>query len=294
MNFIYNFITILQKEMVEPLAFGWFHWLCVFCMLSAIFFLYKIKDQHSEKQLKTVLGIYSGVVLVLEVLKQISWAISFDPELNMFVWDYEWYAFPFQLCTTPMFVSIICIFLNKGKFRDFLLSYMAFTTILGSIATIVMPDSCLVSDILVNVHTMWLHLGSFVVSVYLLMSGEVKITKNSWLQSVPIFLCFTAIANILNVIIYNLDILNGETFNMFYISPYFISDLPIFDKIQQNTPYIVFLLSYIFVLIFGSFVIFQISKLLSKVHGKYTIANNRKHLIQKTPNFFRWFFVLFL
>ena len=52
---------------------------------------------------------------------------------------------------------------------------MAYVTILGSISTILLPDSCLVNDILVNIHTMWLHLGSFIVSIYLLMSGEVKI-----------------------------------------------------------------------------------------------------------------------
>jgi hypothetical protein len=281
MKFLYDIMTFLQKEMIEPMAFGWFHWLCILCMLSAIFFLYKIKNQHSEKQLKTILGIYGGVVLTLEALKQISWAVSFNHEMGIFVWDYEWYAFPFQLCTTPMFVSIFCVFLKKGKVRDFLLSYMAFTTILGSIATILMPDSCLVNDVLVNVHTMWLHLGSFVVSVYLLMSGEVKISKESWLQSVPIFLCFATLANALNIIVYNLDVLNGETFNMFYISPYFISDLPVFDKIQQNTPYIIFILSYIFVIIFGSFIILQISKLLSTIHNKLTTVNHQKHIAHR-------------
>lgn len=259
-------LKFLQAEMIEPIAFGWFHWLCIGVMLVAIYFLYKRKDNHSEKQLKLVLLIYGGVVLILETLKQISWAVSYNANLMDFVWNYQWYAFPFQLCTTPMFVSLICVFLKKGKTRDFLLSYMAYTTILGSISAIIMPDSCFVEDILVNIHTMWLHLGSFVVSVYLLMSGEVKTNIQSWTKSIPVFLGFVTIANFLNIVVYNLGILDGETFNMFYISPYFISSLPVFNQIQENTSYIIFLNVYIYALILGSYLIYQIANVISCKH----------------------------
>ena len=268
MEFWQRIINFLQLEMREPTAFGWFHWLCVGIMLFAIYLLYKRKENYSEKQLKTVLLVYGGVVFVLEALKQISWAVTYNATLSEFIWNYQWYAFPFQLCTTPMFVSLICVFLKKGKMRDFLLSYMAYTTILGSIATIIMPDSCLVNDILVNIHTMWLHLGSFVVSVYLLMSGEVKINIRDWSKSIPVFLGFVALANILNIVIYNSNILHGDTFNMFYISPYFVSSLPLFDVIQKNTPYVVFLATYVHALILGSFLIFLIAKLMNNKHRR--------------------------
>lgn len=271
MNSLYKVLFFLQKEMIEPVAFGWFHWMCIGIMLITICFLYKKKDTHSEKQLKIVLGVYGGVVLILEMLKQISWTVTYNIVISEFLWNYEWYAFPFQLCTTPMFVSLICVFLKKGKLRDCLLSYIAYTTIIGSIATIIMPDSCLVNDILVNVHTMWLHLGSFVVSVYLLMSGEVKIDFKAWKKSIPVFLSFTTIANFLNVIVYQADVLNGETFNMFYISPYFISSLPVFGELQQNVPYIVFLMTYVLALIFGSYLIFQIAKFMNGKHKRIVV-----------------------
>lgn len=40
--------------------------------------------------------------------------------------------------------------------------------------TIMLPESCFTSDILVNIHTMWLHCGSFVVSV---ISKEIEINN---------------------------------------------------------------------------------------------------------------------
>ena len=158
MNLFEKVLYFLQGEMNEPTAFGWFHILWLILVVIAIYVLYKRKKYYSENQLKKVLGIYGVVALILETLKQLIWAFNYVPITNIVTWDYEWYAFPFQLCTTPIFVSIICFFLKKGKIRNSLLSYMAYITILGSIATIIIPDSCFVSDILVNIHTMWLHL----------------------------------------------------------------------------------------------------------------------------------------
>ena len=142
---------------------------------------------------------------------------------------------------------------------------MAYITILGSIATMLMPDSCFVSDILVNIHTMWLHLGSFVVSIYLLMSGEIKINIQALKSAILVFLIFVGIAEFMNIVIYNLGILNGETFNMFYISPYFISTLPVFDIIQENVPYLVYLIIYIWALIIGGIIIYGVSMLVNKI-----------------------------
>ena len=263
MNVFEKFLLILQAEMNEPEAFGWFHLMWLFFVLVAIIFLYKKKKKNSEKQLKLVLCVYGITALSLEILKQLIWSFNYDSVTNIVTWDYQWYAFPFQLCTTPIFISLICLFLKKGKVRDSLLSYMAFVTILGSISTIIIPDSCLVSDILVNIHTMWLHLGSFVVSVYLIMNGVVKLNKKNFFRAIYVFLVFVFIAFLMNIIVYNSGILNGETFDMFYISPYFISSLPVFDVIQESVCYVLFLLIYIVALSLGAGIIYWFSKFIS-------------------------------
>lgn len=264
MNIFEKMLYLLQGEMIEPTAFGWFHILWLVLVIISIFILYKRIMYHGEKQLKIILGTYGIIALVLEVLKQLIWSFNYDPITNKIIWDYEWYSFPFQLCTTPIYVCIICLFLKKGKVRNSLLSYLSYITILGSIATMIVPNSCFVSDILVNIHTMWLHLGSFVVSIYLLMSSEVKITLKELKGAIFIFLIFVIIANLLNIIVYNLGVLNNEVFNMFYISPYFISVLPVFNIIQENVPYLIYLIIYICTLILGSFIIYSIAFLISK------------------------------
>ena len=174
MSLFDQFMLSLGATMEEPMAFGAFHLLCIGIMVVMILILFLLRHKHSEKQLKIVIGVYGIVAFILELLKQISWSYNYDLTYNIVTWDFTWYSAPFQLCTTPIFVTLICLFLKKCKIRDALLSYIAYVTILGSISTILIPDSCFVSDVLINVHTMWLHLGSFVVSVYLLASGHVK------------------------------------------------------------------------------------------------------------------------
>jgi len=260
-----DILDILQTEIKTPIPYGAFHLIWLFCALLIIVVLYYKRKNNCEKQLKLILGIYGIIAFVLEFLKQIIWSVEYDTLTNSFLWDYQWYAFPFQLCTTPIYVCLISLFLKKNKVRDALLSYMAFTTILGSISSALLPDSLFVSDLLVDIHTMCLHLGSLVVSVYLLMSKEVVTTKKSFINSIIVFSIFILIANILNIIIYNSGILNGESFNMFYISPYFESSLPIFDEIQANVPYPIFLISYIVILTLGSYIIYNIAKLLNRL-----------------------------
>ena len=265
MNLFEKIIYNLQATMTEPTSYGWFHIMWVILTFLSIFVLYKLKNKYSEKQLKFVLLTYGIIAFTLELLKQISW--SFNYVDNNVFWDYQWYAAPFQLCTTPIFVSLICGFLKKGKVRTALLSYMAFITILGSFMTIVIPDSCFVEDILVNVHTMWLHCGSFVVSVYLLIN-EIKINKKNLINSFIVFVIFVIIAQTLNVVIYNLGILNGETFNMFYISPYFESTLPVYSIIYNKVPFIVFLLFYMITIMLGGLIVYLVSYLTKKITSK--------------------------
>ena len=147
---IESIIKILQLEMETPKPYGWFHLMWIAISFIIIFILYKLRNKYSEKQLKIVLGVYGIIVFILELLKQISWAY----DINTNTWNYSWYSAPFQLCTMPIYVSLICLFLKKSKVRDYLLSFICFYTILGSIATMIMPDTCFVKDILVNYQNM--------------------------------------------------------------------------------------------------------------------------------------------
>ena len=254
-----SIFSFLKSDMETPKPYGWFH--IMFLMLSFIFIfiLYKKRNKYNEKQLKLVLGIYGIISFILELLKQLSWAYDIDTN----TWSYSWYSAPFQLCTMPIYISLICLFLKKSKIRDYLLSFLCFYTILGSIATMIMPNSCFVKDILVNIHTMYLHCGSFVLSIYLLIN-EIKPTKQNIIGSFKIFIICVLLALTLDISFYKLGFIGNNTFNMFYISPYYESSLPVFNIIYNKLPYILFLSIYIITLTIGSLIVFFITKQIKK------------------------------
>lgn len=252
MNIVYKTLIFLKGTMETPKPYGWFHLMWIGLIIISVFLLSKKKK---ESDLKIVLATYSIIGIILEILKQIIWSFNYDN--GIVTWDYTWYAFPFQLCTTPLIASLMCVFLKDGKLKDSLLAYMAYVTVLGSIATVIMPDSCFVKDTLINIHTMWLHCGSLVVSLYILITGRISKDISSYKNAITTFIAFAFIANTLNVFMYESGILGDETFNMFYISPYFISSLPVFDYLQTHLIYPIYLALYLITLSIGaSFVYF--------------------------------------
>ena len=263
MNNFEKLIIFLQSEMVEPKPFGWFHLLCLLISSLIILYLFVIRKTHNEKRLKIIFGIYGIVALILELAKQIIWSCTINLDLMAHSWSYPTYIFPFQLCTTPIYVCLLCLFLKKNKLRDCLGSYLVFITIWGSIMTMLIPDSCFVETVLVNIHTMYLHCGSFVVSMYLIISKEIEVNFSNMLKGFVVFTIMVLIALLMNLTIYPI-LPSGETFNMFYISPYFESVLPIFVDVQKMVPYPIYLLFYLFAFWIGSFLILGISVLFKK------------------------------
>ncbi len=264
-----RFLLFLQTELNEPAMYGVWHlsWLAAAAIVSAA--LYRAGKSRSEKQLKTVLLVFGLVALTTETLKQVSWSYCVDAETGIAGWDYQWYAFPFQLCSTPIYASLLCAFLKKGRLRDSVMAYMAFITMLGSVSTMAMPEGCLTGNVFVNIHTSWLHFGSFVVSLYLLTSGHVKGERAFLMGAYQVFLVCVALAMGMNLAAYHAGFLGEESFNMFYISPYFECELPVFVDIQQRAPYAVFLLSYLVAIALGACIVCGITRLCST--KKHTI-----------------------
>lgn len=262
-----GFINLLKTTMDRPTPYGWFHLLWIAITIICIIFL-----KNKKSNLRAVLGIYGIIAFILELLKQLSWSISIVD--GNYIWDYQWYAFPFQLCSMPIYISLICFFANNKNLNDKLLPFLAYITILGGISTILIPDSCFTNEVLININTMWIHCGSLVISIYLLMSGTIKPSLINLRNAINVFVVCIITASLLNVIVYNFNIANGETFNMFYISPYFISELPIFNTIQQNTPYMIYLLSYFVIMVIGGLIIFSINYYFEK-RGKKNEKKNK-------------------
>ncbi len=239
MNWFEKVISFLQGTMVEPQIYGWFHLMFLGIMVVSIILISIFLKKTTDRQNKIILLTFAIVCIVLEIYKQL--VFSFDAVAGE--WSYHWYAFPFQFCSTPMYVALIAVLLKKGKVQNSLYAFLATYGLLGGLMVMLYPGDVFISLIGINIQTMIHHGSQVLIGLYLLISKRVKLDFKTPLRALPTFLALVAIALGLNLIMVNFT--NGSTFNMFFISPHFPSTLPVFSIIYEKVPYWVYLLLYI-------------------------------------------------
>ncbi len=258
-------LRLLDTRMPWPQPFGPFHLAWLFLSLLMV---YLLRKKTGEKAAEKVLAVYGWTALILEALKQISWSFSIN-ELGALVFNYQWYAAPFQLCTTPAYVAVLYPVFKSARVRAALRAYLAYFTLLASISVALLPYTVYTDEVLINVHTSFLHMGALFVSLWLLVTGRVSFKRDFW-GGYLVFLGFAAVAYLLNIAVYHLVDLQafGASFDMFYISPYFVSAVPVFSALDSLLPAPVFLLVYLFAFLIGGLLIAFIEAAVLKLRGK--------------------------
>lgn len=263
MNAFEKIVHFFEAEMERPTNYGWFHLMFVgIVIISTVFLCLKFKDCN-DKTFKRIALICWLVMVVLEIYKQIIFTFEYDG-VSTVTWDYAWYAFPYQLCSTPLYVLPFIAFLNDGKIRDAFVSYMAFFSLFGGIAVFFYPNDVFVETIGINIQTMIHHGLQIVLGIYFIVHERRKFGIKLYLKSIPVFASLVAIAVILNEAMFKYLTVNGmdDTFNMFYISRHFDCSLPILADVYKAVPYIVFSLIYILGFVLVSLIIYLVEKLI--------------------------------
>ncbi|MGI5842215.1 MAG: hypothetical protein ACOX6H_02860 [Christensenellales bacterium] len=249
MNFLERALTALSTTMERPQPYGWFHIMFVVIMVVVTIAVSLLLRKKSDKTIRVVVLTYAAICLLFEVYKQL--LFSYTPATN--TWDYQWYAFPFQFCSTPMYVALVAGLIKKGKVQQSLYSFLATFGALAGIAVMIMPNDVFISEIGINIQTMIHHGGQVFIGIFLLVTRRAKLDFKTPLRALPTFVVLLITALILNLTLINF--VGNETFNMFFISPHFNSTLPVFSTIQSQMPYVLFLLTYIFAMTAGAYLL---------------------------------------
>jgi hypothetical protein len=139
----------------------------------------------------------------------------------------------------------------------------------GGLAVMVYPNDVFVSMIGVNVQTMIHHGMQVVMGIFFTVHERHRLTKFFFARGIWVFCGLLAVAMALNVggyhIMQNLGM--DDTFNMFFISPYFPCTLPILSTVYELVPYPAFLCIYVFGFMLCAGLIMLIMKGLIKITG---------------------------
>ena len=245
MNAIEKFIHILQLEATEPLPYGPYHIFCLLAIVGLTVWLCVRFRDADEKIVNRIMLIVWIIMVTGEVYKQIVY--SMDVNADVAEWSYQWYAFPYQFCSTPIYVLPFAIFF-KGKVRDFAVAYMMSFSLFAGLAVMVYPVDIFIGMIGINLQTALHHGLQVVLGIYLAVHKRRELSLRHYARAIPVFAITASVALILNLVAYHSFVaIGGEipTFNMFFISPYYECTLPLVGLIYDVVPYPVFLLVYL-------------------------------------------------
>ena len=258
--------------------YSWYHlmWLAIMIGLC-VFFALKFAKKHDKKTDDYVIFGFGLFLVLIETYKQIFYTLDAG--------HYQWYAFPFQFCSVPMFVAFVAPLIKKESIKEALYKFLAFYGLTAGLAVMLYPDSCFHTHYLtILIHTMCWHVSMVVMGIYLIVSKEYcKSIKNIMREVGPGSITLAAIiliAIISNIVAYKLYFgtdknVYNDTFFLMYISPYYSCPLPILSTIKEQVPYIVFLLCYIVAFMLG------ISILWLSVYGIKKLTNALKNIFNK-------------
>ena len=234
MSFFQTVLKIMDHQMKTPRLFGWFHMLSLALTVLITFLLcFRHREDQPERVRKVVLGT-ALLTILLEIYKQINYSFSYTDGITF---DYQWYAFPFQFCSTPMYVGLLAGLLKKGKLQDALYAYLATFAVFAGACVMIYPGDVFVGTTGINIQTVICHGSMIVIGVYLMYTGTVKLEHRTVMKAMAVFACTVSMAVIMNEIAYFSGLLEREVFNMFFVSRHCDPSLPVYSLVQAMVPY---------------------------------------------------------
>ena len=240
-----------------------------------------------EKTYNTLIFICSLVFIGLEIFHEVERYIELG--------GYDWSSFPFQFCTTTLYLGLLVPLLKKGKTRNSILMFFCTFTFLSGILPIVFAQGNLF-----RWPTVIQVLFSFIWHVLLFFVGGVSIgyfnigknyqnDRKKMYGAIIVFVLLTCVAQVLNTLIHYFGpgwevgsevikeagwcenyYFDPDSASLFYISPYFKSNINIiFGPFWLKFGWLANWILYDLIFIFGAYVVYftimGIRKIMDKV-----------------------------
>lgn len=234
MNFWQSLLAFLDASMETPTTFGWFHVMWLAITFLAWIPLLRFPKQQSRDHVRRVILVTALIVIVLEVYKQINYNFSYSDGI---AFDYRWQFFPFQFCSTPMYIGLLAGLIKKGKLHDSLCAYLATYAVFAGTAVMIYPGDVFTKAIGINIQTMICHGSMITIGIYLFATSYVKMRHKTILKAMPVFAVMVGMAAVMNEIGNITGLAEEHSFNMFYISPYCDPHLPVYSEVQKVVPF---------------------------------------------------------
>jgi hypothetical protein len=212
------------------------------------------------------------IVIFLEIYKQINYSFSYSEGI---AFDYQWYAFPFQFCSTPMYIGLLVGLTKGSKLHKSLCAYLVTYALFAGLSVMIYPADVFIDTIGINIQTMICHGSMITIAIYLLATGYVPLKHKTILRAIPVFAVTVTIAVIMNEIAYRSGLLETETFNMFFVSPYCAPSLPVYSLVQAKVAFPISLIIYIAGFTAAGYLLLLIGMVFAKLKEKVKVSRHQ-------------------
>lgn len=183
---------------------------------------------------------------------------------------YDWWYFPFQLCSIPMYLCLILPFL-KPSTRQLACTFIQDFGLLGGIMALVEPSGLMHSYITLTLHGFFWHFLLIFAGIFCFWTKQTDRTGKGFLRTLPLFLSCCLIAFCINWIAgpdTNID--------MFYISPYYPCSQAVFHQIALKTGILLGNIIYLSAVIAGAFLVHTVLNLIFATGKASTIQTDNQ------------------
>ena len=271
MKLLEGLISVINIEMEEPAAYGGFHLFCalVVAFLGALLAL-RYKDS-GDRTFRQVIGAMFFVMFAFELMKQTLFCMSVEE--GRVVYEYNWTDFPFQLCSTPLYVLPLLAFAPDGWLRDMAAAYTMTFAFIGGLAPYIVPGTIFTTSVFRNIQTVIHHGVQIVSGVYTASHCRRRVSRRLYLLGVGLFSALYLVANLLNTVGYKLLVSlgafeEGYSFNMFYVSPRADQSTPMLNDFFDLVSPIAFIVVYFIALCFGAALIMYAVRKLTELSDR--------------------------
>lgn len=227
---VQSFLQATAWTMKPPAPYGPFHLIFTLFGAGAGIFLAR-KFAHKEHIQTTFLLFTCGLILALtEIYKQL---FIYYIENNG---SYDWWYFPFQLCSVPMYLGLLIPFVPQ-KLRNIFYTFIQDFGLLGGIMALAEPSGLMHPYWTLTIHGFLWHFILIFMGLTCAFHSPAKNaqpdrknhieTVRTYLPVIPLFLICAAIATAINVLSHPYG--NAD---MFYISPYYPNGQIVFHQIS--------------------------------------------------------------
>ena len=203
----------------QPAAYGIFHLTFVALSLLVIVGICYALRKSSDKTFRAVMFSVGFVLLLSEIYKQLYYYFVIHGV------GYDWYIFPFQLCSVPMYLAIAVGCMPKCSVRDALCEYMASIGLLGGLMAYIEPSGILNNTYFTIIHSCLWH------ALLIFMAGYIWVTGNACKRFTDYKKALLPLGGVVvTATALNVIFCAKPDFNMCYISPFYNTPLAVFSS----------------------------------------------------------------